>query len=405
MRWCTTISSRRTQQNAEFVICVVVIASFFVSLSCDGPSGPTVVSPPLPLPEDAALYVSMDGEGAGLWVLNANTLELVDSLITEPGVPWTIEFSPDGNTGYSCWGNGAGYALHSVAIYPSLVIQNSVPLAYAKYALAETADGGLLVAYGYKGIDVFDRATLGLFKSDTTLGLYSRIALSRISDKLFFTYWPTNGQLVGFGVYSLDSLKIIDTISVFDSATHPGLQDADLLVSNDDRLLFFSAWNWRGAGGFGSFFVIDVADRKIIAEIPCGAFAQLALSPDGQDVYLSDPGGYLYGFPSSGQVLRYDVTSNTMHIVLKSLGGTDRIAVAEDNRTVFISPWISFPMPDGRSASVIRVDGHSGVILTSYPTPLDSLGHFSTHPRNIKFGKYTTTSATREKAGNISPDE
>ncbi|MCZ7616480.1 MAG: hypothetical protein M5T52_23715 [Ignavibacteriaceae bacterium] len=89
---------------------IISFALLFLSfISCDVND---VEDTPLPpLSEDAAIYLSMDGTEAGLWILNANTFELIDSIITAPGVPWYIEFSPDNTIWYSCWGRGSDYKL------------------------------------------------------------------------------------------------------------------------------------------------------------------------------------------------------------------------------------------------------------------------------------------------------
>jgi hypothetical protein len=359
-------------------------------LSCDNcVVGPNDIPPPPPLPDDVALYVSMEGEGAGLWILNANSLELVDSLITKPGAPGTIEFSPDYNVWYSSWSRGFTYTLYAVDVHP-LNIRNSVQLLYSKHAIASSVNQNYLVAYGYKGIDVLDRTTLTLIKSDTTLGGYSRIATSKKANKLYFTYWPTNSQLTGFGVYDLDLMKVTDVIEVFDNDTYPGLQDADLIVSPDDRFLYFSAWNWRGGGGFNTFFVIDITQKKIVGEFSCGPFAQLVVSPDGKSVYLSNPAGYLYGFSSRHKMLRYDVPTNTMHNFL-NLGGTDRIAVGDDNRTIFVSIIYG--------GGVVKVDAYTGRVIGSFSIPLDSLGRVTSSPRNITLGRYFTTNSEFKKGG------
>lgn len=359
---------------------VFIATMLLIQFSCiDSIIEPDNLPPPPPLPDDVALYVSMDGEGAGLWILNANSLELVDSLITKPGVPWTIELSPDCNTWYSSWGRGTSYALYSGDVHP-IVIRNSVQLLYSKYAIASNVDQKYLVAYGYKGIDVFERTTLTLIKSDTSLGEYSRITNSKKANKLYFTYWPTNSQLAGFGVYDLDSMKVTDVIEVFNSEKYPGLQDADLIVSPDDRFLFFSAWNWRGGGGFNTFFVIDITQKKIVGEFSCGPFAQLSVSPNGKSVYISKAGFNLYPFPPNNhRMYRYDIPTNTMNDFLYR-GGSTGIEIADDNRTIFVSDF----------KEISKVDAFTKKITKRFTIPLDSLGSFTNGIRNIKLGKYPT---------------
>lgn len=360
----------------------------FNLLSCDDNGVEPRDIPLPPLPDDVAIFVSMDGTEAGLWILNANTLELIDSMITAPGVPWYIEFSPDNNIWYSSWGRGTNYNLYSSSLKPISILK-SISLQTANSFLVKNKTQDYLVAYISKGIEIFDRVSLNLLKYDTTalFGESSRITSSRNTDIIYFT-WIENRQIVGFGKYDLTSLKVIDTLRLFNDAQFYGLQDVDLIVSNDDRYLFFSAFNWRGLTGFGSFFVIDLTLRTIVKEYRVGAFSQLAISPDGKNVFISDPGGYLYNFPSSGKIWQYDVENKTMNILLNDLYYTDRITVAEDNRTLFITPVISFTMKDGQRAWVVKVDAQNGQIKDYYPVFYDSTGYYTNNPRNIRMGQY-----------------
>ncbi|GBD86100.1 hypothetical protein BMS3Abin03_00009 [bacterium BMS3Abin03] len=340
------------------------------------------VEPPPPLPDDAALYLSMDGVKAGLWVLNANSLKLVDSMITVPAVPWYVEFSPDYNIWYSIWGRLGNEKLYSGTTSP-LKVLNSVQLLDAKSGLVKSPDDNYLIAYLNKGIDIFDRTTMNLILHDTSLGggKWTRIAMSKHQDRFYFTIRRPDRELIGFGLFDLNELKIIDSVLVFNPDEYPHMEDADLVLSPDDRQLYLSVWNWRHGGGFNSFFVIDVIEKKIIGEFPCGPFAQLAVSPDGKSVYISNPNGYLYGFQSNERMLRYDVVTNTMHKFL-DIGGTDRIVVADDNRTIFITTIYG--------GDIIKVDANTKKVIGRFPLPLDSLGRATNTTRNITLGRYFT---------------
>ncbi len=373
----------------------IMIPVLFLNLtSCDTIDS-NKVEPPPPLPDDAVLYLSMDGTKAGLWILNANTLELIDSMITAPGVPWTIEFSPDYSTWYSCWGRGANYSIYSCNVNP-LFIRNSVPLQYAKTALVKSLDEKYLIAYGYKGIDIFERNSLSLIHSDTSsiFDSYSGLFTSQTKNRIYFGF-VENREFVGFGIYSLDSMKLIETIRIFNSNNYPNLNDVDFVITPNDKFLFLSAWNWRGLGGFGSFFVIDLTIKKIIEEYRVGAFSKLSMSPDGQSVYISDPGGYLFNLPSSGKVWRYDVKNKTIRVLLNNLYNSDRITVAEDNRTLFITPDIAFDLQNGEKAWLVKVDAMNGKIIDYYPVSYDSTGFYTNNPRNVRMGKYIRSTKRR----------
>ncbi|HSW53767.1 MAG TPA: hypothetical protein VLH59_01640 [Ignavibacteriaceae bacterium] len=376
-------------QVSKWFSAAIVALLFLYFLSCDDNGVEPRDIPLPPLPDDAAIFVSMDdADGLGMLILNANTLEPIDSMYTTPGFPFSIEFSPDYNTWYSSWGRNANYCLYSGSIHP-IEILNSIPLIYAKGYLAQSPDRGYIVAYGYKGIDVFERETLNLLYQDTTItDTFAGITFSKKQNNIYYV-WTEKGEIVGIGVFNIELKKTIDTLRLFNRIKYPDIASSDIVVSNDDKYLFFSAWNWRGLGGYGSFFVIDLIERRIIKEYPAGAFSQLGISPDGINVYMGDPGGYLYILPSLKKVWRYDIKNKTMNIFFDSFGGTDQFASADDNRTIFISAWGQFKTPDGIDASIVKVDALTKKIIGSYTIPKDSLGNYSRLIRNIKFGKYS----------------
>jgi hypothetical protein len=367
---------------------VTILSMIVVFASCkDMGSEPPPIPPPPPLPEDVALYVSMDSYAdCGICILNANSLQRVDSLVTRPGVPWTIEFSPNYSVWYSIWAtSGSNHSLFSGEVRP-LSVRQVVPLQDSKYALVKSADERYLIAFGNKGIEVYDRSTLSLFHRDTSsvFNSQSPIRSSQSNNRIYFV-WIENRQPIGVASYDLDSLRLLDTLRLFDDARYPGLRDVDLVVSPDDTFLFLSAWNWRGFGGFNSFFVIDLCQRRLVAEYRCGPFARLAVSPNGRSVYISRAGFTLYILPPNNhRTYRYDVLSNTMHDFL-SRGGSTGIVVADDNRTVFLSD----------ASEIIKVDALTGTTLGTYSVPLDSLGRLTSLIRNIRLGKYP--SGTRHK--------
>ncbi|MCZ7616479.1 MAG: hypothetical protein M5T52_23710 [Ignavibacteriaceae bacterium] len=136
-------------------------------------------------------------------------------------------------------------------------VNNSISLQNANSSLVYSKNKDHLIAYNNKGIEIFERTSLNLIKCDssTIFGESSRITPSRINNAVYFT-WIENRQIVGFGKYDLTSLKVIDTLRLFSDTQFYGLQDVDLTISNDDKYLFFSAFNWRGLSGFGSFSLL-----------------------------------------------------------------------------------------------------------------------------------------------------
>jgi len=322
----------------------------------------------------------------GLRVLNANTLELIDSMYTAPGVPWTIEFSPEGDKLYTAWNNTPSfiYDLFEINIKP-LTINKKIRLLSGCDAVVSNSNKNLLITFGSKGIQIFNRGSLSLIYQDTlSIKPYrTGIVAANNSNMIYYPKYDINKDVVGFGVFNLDLFKTIDSVIVFNNTIYKGLEGSNLLISKDDKYLFFSTWNWRGLSGFGSFFVIDIANEKILEEYKVGAFSQLANSPDGQSVYISDPGGYLYNFPSTGKIWKYDIRTSTISVLINDLYYSDRITVANDNRTLFITPFVVFNMKDGKQAWLVKIDVLMQRIIDYLPVSYDSANYFSNMPRRL----------------------
>lgn len=384
------------------LILVMIVFSLVFNCKRNITDSISISSPPpplLPLQDNMAIYVSMDGGSeeyhAGLLVLNANTLQPVDSFNTHPYVPWWIEFSPDYSTWYSIWRLYPSREDYLFAVdVNSMSIINSIRI--PQTAIIADSKKKYLIAYNGTGFDIIDRLSFSLVKTDTTIGNISNVTISQNSMKLYFPF-RENGNLVGIAIYNLNTFQVDDVIRVFNKDSYPNLVEVDILISPNDRYIFLSAFNWRGGGGFNSFFAIDMQRRKIVAEYPCGPFAQLAVNPDGRYVYISDPAGYLYMMNSTHKVFRYDVQGKSMAVFLtpKKLGlannalVTDKIIVAPDNRTVFISShWASILVEEDVWAHIIKVDAFTGKLLGYYAIPLDEQGRLRRHIRNITLGRY-----------------
>ncbi|MDT3695504.1 MAG: hypothetical protein ROY99_03865 [Ignavibacterium sp.] len=369
---------------------IFIAVLFIIFASCDDLEN--IYVPPLqPLPENAAIFLSIDGTKGGLRIYNANSFQLMDSLITTPAAPWNVEFSPENDRLYSIWHGSPSYIhdLYEIGLKP-LRINRYIRLFPGYYALTMNSNNNLLIAFGSKGIQVYDRTSMSFLTQDTiSIGeTNTGIAAANIYNIVYYPMYDINNNLIGFGIFDLDLFKTVDSIVVFKNLSYSGLANSDILISKDDKYLFCTAWNWRGLGGYGSFFVIDLLKKTIIKEFEVGAFSKLAMSPDGNSIYISDPGGYLYGFASTGKVWKYDVKMNSNSVLINDLYYSDKIAVAKDNRTLFITPVVSFQMKDGNKACVVKVDALNGKIVDYLTVTYDSANYFSNLPRNIKVGEY-----------------
>jgi hypothetical protein len=222
----------------------------------------------------------------------------------------------------------------------------------------------------------------------------AELTSSHTANRFYFAQGE-NRKFIGIGVYSLDSMKVIETIRLFNNIEYPGLTSVDIECSPDDKFLYLSAFNWRGLGGFGSFFIIDLTRKVIIDEFRVGSLSQLAVSPDGRSVYISDPAGYLLDLPGSGNVWKYDVQRNSMQVLIRFLYHSDKITVAEDNKTLFISPDVAFFDLNGEKAWLVKANALNGNIIKYFPVTYDSNGYFTNAARNVRMGRYSIISKRR----------
>jgi hypothetical protein len=371
---------------------LAAVAAVVLQMSCkDSGTGPVDY-----LPENLALYVSLDGgsNNAGLWVLDANTLQLVDSLGTGQGVPWTVEFSPNYEIAYSIWREYPSNQefLHSIETRSMAVISKALispPIPF----LGADRKKNMLIAYGSTSTRFYNREELSLLRDDTTLAVW-QMESSKLESKVYMTR-NLNRVFAGIQTLDLDAFELGRIIPVADSLRQRRMQPVSLAISPDDRFAFLSAFNWRGGGGYNSFIVVELSTGTVIGEHECGAFAQLGVSPDGRYVYITDPAGYLYQMPFTNQILRYNVNSRSMEVFVSlsdlELGDTvfkpDKILVAPDNRTIYVSLWAAGSKNrEGKRVQLLKIDAHTRKIIGTFSLPLDENGNVTQHIRNVRFG-------------------
>lgn len=385
---------------------IVIILTSLTIIACENQDH---IPPIQPLGNDFALFASGDGNSPAVYVLDADSLTLLDSISTDRDVAWTVVFSPDYSTWYSVWDSfyvplDAERYLQAVDTRSMSIIQSTSVSTLGAVALSNDQQ---LVAYGDRGISVFDRVSFTLLKSDTSLYFVNDIIPSSSQSRLYMLCTPDR-QFPGLVIYDIDSMKIDQIIPIADSITQRRMQPVDLSISPDERYAFISVFNWIGGAGYNSFIAFDLKSNEVVSEYHCGAFAQLAISPDGESVYITDPSGYLYQFITTGQILRYNVKSRQMEVfverprsigLLGNLFVSDRVVVAPDNRTVFISMWGGDGYTtDGRFAAIIKIDALTRELLGTYSYPLDIRGiPVQLHARGLALGKYSRTERTKRR--------
>jgi DNA-binding beta-propeller fold protein YncE len=244
-----------------FIIAALIII-FFSESGCkkSGPVEPP--DPPQLLPDDLALFASIDGNWCGIKVFEANNMNVVDSLETTPGVPFCIEFSPDYSKWYTIWhDNNFNYVLFTIdaktkAIIRSINVTGWISHRHGWY-LHLLRNKNLLLTIAGK-LRFWDADNLNLIKEDS-LDIILRLTNSPDEKKLYVLYKPVGQHgLEGIYVYNLETYKIENKIILTrDSLKRRSMEAADFAISPDGKYLFVTVFNWVSGGGYGTFVVFD----------------------------------------------------------------------------------------------------------------------------------------------------
>lgn len=125
-----------------------------------------------------------------------------------------------------------------------------------------------------------------------------------------------------------------EVVRVYDNLYGPKLR---MVISHDGKLLYV-------AGGP----VFDLECAVVVGWVGINHFSSLALSPDGEYLYITDPGGYLRLEPvPSGKVFIFQTSTNSYvgEIDTRPAMGyvtyTDRIVIMPDGKTAYVSNWLN----------------------------------------------------------------
>jgi len=364
----------------------------FCSIGCkkSGPVEPP--DPPQPLPDDLALFASIDGNWCGIQVFNANSLEKIDSLETTPGVPFSIEFSPDYSKWYTIWhDNNDNYVLYAIDAKTKAIIRS---INVTGQFLHMLKNKNILVTTAGK-LRFWNADNFNLIKEDS-IGMDRMIRLisSPINNKMYAARYT--GIIPEIVVYNIETFNIERTINLSDSTKPRSLAFADLEISPDGRLLFVTVFNWNIWSGI--FFAIDLSTYQIVAELPCGSFSQIGVSSDGHYVYITDPAGYFYMMEPTAHLLRYNIHARSMEVFINGLRDigltgnmlmiTDQVVIAPDNRTMFLTFMGDAKTTDGKQVHIIKLDILTKKVLCVYSIPPDYRGYVTQRIAQLKLGRY-----------------
>lgn len=339
-----------------------IILSFFVILlmaSC-------IYTPELEPLDNYILYASTDGSFKGWWAFDENTLEKVDSIEMDRGVI-NFDISDDKSTFYS---------MDRYDIIATDINTKTIKIRTTTKNWGMTLDRNkefIITHYPSEYLQFYDAETFELVYEDS-LGeaitdAYA-VAVSPTEDKIYASYHSEQDETC-IMVYNTNTYQIERLINL----NNKKIALMDLEVSPDGNYLFVVN------NSDALFYVVDLSTDKIIHTHTCNYSAKIEVSPDGNYVYLSNPNSPI-GELTKNQVLRYNVSSNKTRVFIHGPGDIglesnylyiDKIIIAPDNRTMFITLGLS----------IARIDIKTKEIINRYKIPADYQGHITSSIKNI----------------------
>lgn len=350
------------------------------------------------LPSEPVLIASMTGNTEGLWLFDPSTLER--EAIVEAVKGQTIQgMARSSNSGrwYLSWSVGStlegAHREVLAAVDPStgqIVERASFSDRSVAGPLVYEPTRGEIVAYGSGsyGARFFDAETLkrvrrhSIGPTDSTEVPAAVVAADQ--GKIYFGS-SRFGKTRKVRVYDVSKQAVVRS---FRPTADPALRGSgvtDLALSPDGRFLYATTYSLQTGGAFSA---VELEAGEVIAEHPAGSYANLAVHPNGQYVYVDCPAGGRRNLIPTQQVLRFDVTNRKIEVFIDdpdAVGIQNVALIADDITTLPSGEAVVFKNPiaqriqidegDPQNPSLIKVDAESGELLGSYTLPRDDRGY------------------------------
>jgi DNA-binding beta-propeller fold protein YncE len=358
------------------------------------------------LPDGPVLAASMTGNTEGLWLFDPSTLER--EAIVEAVEGQTIQgMARSSNSGrwYLSWSVGSTLeGTHRevlAAVDPStgqIVERASFSDRSVAGPLVYEPTRGEIVAYGSGsyGARFFDAETLKRVRrhpigpTDSTEVPPAVVAADQ--GKIYFGSSRFR-KTRKVRVYDVSEQAVVRS---FRPTADPALRESgvtDLALSPDGRFLYATTYSLQTGGAFSA---VELEAGEVIAEHPAGSYANLAVHPNGQYVYVDCPAGGRRNLIPTQQVLRFDVTNRKIEVFIdgaegegvKGLGSdaalvATHITAQRSNRGIVMT--VSGPTQDGEDVHMVRVDAETGTVLSTYSLPRDDRGYLKAAILDIQF--------------------
>lgn len=270
---------------------------------------------------------------ASIYYIDTALDSLVDTLLVPYPQILGLGVSPDGDIIYlSAEGNPPTF-LEINTLTKQIVYQgpnSGVP----------TPDGKYLIGFTTSGMKIYHAKThRELFHSDTG---FQNVFLS-FDEQRSLVYGGVGGVKIGAFNY-----RLLQWERIIDPANAGGAQPVlSLVVAPLLQKLYYTTPTYNPW-----FCVLDLQRDTVVNQLPINSGGNLAISKDNRYVYVTDPGGYVFDPPPTGNIGVYstsdeapapsiDVTvvwdSNTT--IPHRVEYTDQIAMAPDGRKVYVSTF------------------------------------------------------------------
>jgi outer membrane protein assembly factor BamB len=321
---------------------IVIIGFLLLSMATCDISGPNDT-----LREKLALFVTFEYNHSGVVIMDANTMELLDTLRT-PALPRSIEISNDYHTWYLL---GANDRNHLIAMdsRSRTVIKDVFVGDYTGMALSPENTLICLYGMGFSRLVFVDTNTFEVIKVDTTV---QGVTVKFLSDDILY---------VGQGDYIFE-YDVTDFSIKREFPMSRGVWD--MAISPVGEKMFVTTPSTISENG--TFYTIDLVSGDIIDQHAAGKYSRMAITPDGKHVYVTDPAGIRGEAMATNKLLRYNVDERRMDVFME---GTDELGYPRGTlitRYAFVSPdgenlflflgGGGVQLPDGKRISNLKLD-------------------------------------------------
>jgi len=284
------------------VICAVLGGGLTYSLSCSDNSTK-------PKPVEYRLYTGAIAQQTYLFAIDAEADTILDSVIY-PGTHVQVAASPDGKY-LGVWGGDPCSRIYSTTDLSILAELD------CRLAIAFVPEAGVIVGSGRDTTKFFDYNTFDLLAQDT----FSMYNLEPIRGTMSITglimYSESGGfDSSGFIVYDCKSKGIKRLFHRFDrpdGGVHRYLYYAD--VSGGGKRMYATAGALNADNSPAGFwlFCYDLDNNTMVFETEIFApFGGVQVTPNEQEVYLTDPGVAGESSETPGKIFIYDANDGTL---------------------------------------------------------------------------------------------